>query len=108
MSKVVKPSTTTITAARATTATSAVKKDKKVVPLQPLFTKDNYLWMIIGGVVIALGMVLMSGGKNQDPNVFDYNVVYSFTRITVAPILIVGGLVIEIFAVFKKPKVTAE
>ena len=105
MSKVVKPSATTTTAAR---ATSAVKKDKKVEPLQPLFTKDNYLWMIIGGVVIALGMVLMSGGKNQDPNVFDYNVVYSFTRITVAPILIVGGLLIEVFAVFKKPKVTAE
>ena len=102
MSKVTKPGTTT-TATR--TATGAAKK---VVPLQPLFTKDNYLWMIVGGVVIALGMVLMSGGKNQDPNVFDYNVVYSFTRITVAPIMIVGGLVIEIFAVFKKPKVTAE
>ena len=98
MSKAVRPATTT-------TTTRSASASKKVVPLQPLFTKDNYLWMIIGGVVIALGMILMSGGKNQDPNVFDVNVVYSFTRITVAPILIVGGLVIEIFALFKKSKV---
>ncbi len=97
MSKVSKP----------TTYTSAASKEKKVVPLAPLFTKDNYLWMIIGGVTIALGLLLMSGGKNQDPAVFDTNVVYSFTRITVAPILIVGGLVVEIFAIFKKQK-TAE
>ena len=60
--------------------------------------------MAIGGVIIALGMFLMSGGKNQDPKVFDYNVVYSTTRVTVAPILILAGLVIEVYAIFKKSK----
>jgi xanthine/uracil permease len=60
--------------------------------------------MIIGAVVIALGMFLMSGGKNTDPNVFDTNQVYSTTRITVAPIVIVIGLLIEVYAIFKKPK----
>ncbi len=94
MSKVSKP----------TTYTSTASKEKKTLPLAPLFTKDNYLWMIIGGVIIAIGLFLMSGGKNQDPAVFDTNVVYSFTRITVAPILIVGGLIVEIFAIFKKQK----
>lgn len=94
MSKVSKP----------TTYTSTASKEKKVLPLAPLFTKDNYLWMIIGGVIIAIGFFLMSGGKNQDPAVFDTNVVYSFTRITVAPILIVGGLIVEVFAIFKKQK----
>jgi hypothetical protein len=78
--------------------------EKKQQAMQPLFNKDNYLWMIIGGVVIALGMFLMSGGKNADPNTFDYKVVYSTTRVTVAPILIVLGLLIEIFALFKKSK----
>ena len=73
-------------------------------PLAPLFTNQNYLWMIIGGVTIALGMFLMSGGKNADLNTFDTNQVYSTTRITVAPILIVLGLLIEIFAIFKKSK----
>jgi hypothetical protein len=72
--------------------------------LDTLFTKDNYIWMAIGAVVIALGMFLMSGGKNADPNAFDYKVVYSTTRITVAPILILLGFVIEIYAIFKKPK----
>lgn len=69
-----------------------------------MFGKDNYLWMLIGIVVIAIGMFLMSGGKSPDPNVFDEKSVYSTTRITIAPILILAGLVIEIYAIFKKPK----
>ncbi|MBN9296824.1 MAG: DUF3098 domain-containing protein [Filimonas sp.] len=69
-----------------------------------LFTKENYKWMLIGAVVVALGMILMSGGKNADPNTFDPKVVYSTTRITIAPIVIVLGLLIEIYAIFKKPK----
>jgi Protein of unknown function (DUF3098). len=74
----------------------------------PLFTKENYLWMAIGGAIIVLGMFLMSGGKNQDPNVFNNNVTYSFTRITLAPILIIAGILVEVYAIFKKPKKTAE
>lgn len=73
-------------------------------PLPALFSKDNYTWMMIGAAIVALGMFLMSGGKNQDINTFDYNVVYSTTRITVAPILIVAGLLVEVYAIFKKPK----
>ncbi len=69
-----------------------------------MFTKENYLWMLVGIVVIAIGMFLMSGGKSTDPSVFNEKEVYSSTRITVAPILILAGLVIEIFAIFKKPK----
>ncbi|MBX9734021.1 MAG: DUF3098 domain-containing protein [Chitinophagaceae bacterium] len=69
-----------------------------------LFAKENYTWMIIGAAIIALGMFLMSGGKNTDPNVFDTNQVYSTTRITIAPIVIVIGLLIEVYAIFKKPK----
>ncbi len=70
-----------------------------------IFTKENYLWMLAGVVVIAIGMILMSGGaSNKDPNVFDRDAVYSPMRITVAPLLILAGLVIEIFAIFRKPK----
>lgn len=71
----------------------------------PLFEKDNYTWMIIGAVVVAIGMFIMSGGKNPNPNQFDTKLVYSTTRITIAPILILAGLVIEIYAIFKRPKV---
>jgi hypothetical protein len=69
-----------------------------------LFSKYNYIWMFIGAAVIALGMVLMSGGKSPDPNVFDTKEVYSTTRITIAPLLIVAGLLIEVYAIFKSPK----
>ena len=70
-----------------------------------MFTKDNYRWMMIGLAVIALGMVLMAGGKiNTDPSVFNKDAVYSPLRITVAPLLILLGLGIEVFAIFKKPK----
>ncbi|HEY0299438.1 MAG TPA: DUF3098 domain-containing protein [Arachidicoccus sp.] len=66
------------------------------------FSKDNFKWMFIGAIVIALGMVLLSGGENKDPNVFDQNLVYSFRRITIAPIVILIGFGIEIFAILKK------
>ncbi len=72
-----------------------------------LFAKENYTWMIIGAAVIALGMILMSGGKSADPNVFNTKEVYSTTRITVAPIMIVIGLLIEVYAIFKSPKKVA-
>ena len=76
-------------------------------PTASLFNKDNYTWMLIGIIVIAIGMFLLSGGKSSDPNVFDEKVVYSKTRITVAPILILAGLVIEVYAIFTRPKGTA-
>ena len=69
-----------------------------------IFSRSNYTWMLIGAVIIALGMFLMAGGKSEDPNVFNKDEVYSTTRITIAPILILLGLVIEIYAIFKKTK----
>jgi hypothetical protein len=69
-----------------------------------IFTRENYMWMLAGAVVMAIGMLLMAGGKNTDPNVFDASKVYSTTRITIAPLLILAGLVIEIYAIFKSPK----
>lgn len=77
---------------------------KKQASTLPLFAKENYTWMIIGAAIVGLGMFLMAGGKNDSPNQFDYKVVYSKTRITVAPILILLGLLVEIYAIFKRPK----
>ena len=66
------------------------------------FGKSNYIWMAIGAALIILGMILMSGGKSADPNVFNANAVYSFRRITLAPIVIIAGFIVEIYAIFKK------
>jgi hypothetical protein len=69
-----------------------------------IFYKEYYLWMIIGGLLILTGTLLMIGGKSADPNVFNKDEVYSFRRITLAPILIIGGLAVEIYAIMKKGK----
>ena len=69
-----------------------------------LFDKQNLWLMLLGVGIIALGMLLMVGGRSADPNTFNYDEVYSTRRITIAPILIIIGLGIEIYAIFKKPK----
>ena len=80
----------------------AVKKDNKPA-VDFAFGKENYMLMIIGMVVILLGFILMSGGGSDDPNVFNPEV-FSSRRITVAPILIMLGFIIEIAAILKKTK----
>ena len=66
------------------------------------FGKSNYTWMLVGAALILVGMLLMAGGKSPDPNVFNADEVYSFRRITLAPILIIAGFCVEVFAIFKK------
>lgn len=84
------------------------KKTTTSKQYQPLFGRENYRWMLIGIVIMALGLILMVGGKSKDPNIFDPKEVYSFTRITLAPILILTGLALEIVAIFKKNKQAEE
>lgn len=81
-----------------------IKNDNMETNKNTLFGKQNLLWMLIGAIVIVLGFFLMAGGKSSDPNVFNENEVYSTTRITIAPILIIAGLIIEIYAIMKKGK----
>lgn len=83
------------------TETSVPKNNKSN---QSLFGKENYMLMLAGLLILGLGFFLMAGGKSSDPKVFDPKEVYSTTRITVAPILIVLGFIIEVIAIMKKPK----
>ena len=79
--------------------------EQKTPPPSPsIFSKQNYIWMLAGIVLIAIGMFLMSGGKSDNPAVFDESEVYGDIRITVAPLIILAGLVLEIFAIFRKQK----
>ena len=80
----------------------ADKKEIAARKSSALFGKENYKWMVIGLVVMFIGLLLMMGGKNPDPNVFEDKEVYSFRRITLAPILILAGLGLEIFAIFRR------
>jgi hypothetical protein len=67
------------------------------------FGKENYRLMLIGLAFIVVGFLLMVGGGSTDPKVFNPEI-FSFRRITLAPILILAGYVIEIFAIMKRPK----
>ena len=66
-----------------------------------LFGKRNYSFMIIGLFFIAIGFILMSGGGSDDPNIFNEEI-YSFRRIRLAPILVVTGFIIEVYAILTK------
>ena len=68
---------------------------------QMTLTIKNYILLIAGLVVIIIGMVLMTGGGSDAPNVFNYDM-FSWRRITLAPILIVGGFAFEVYALLKK------
>ena len=83
------------------------EKNVKTIVVNNLFGKENYMWMLAGVLVIILGFILMAGGKSADPKVFDPKEVYSTTRITIAPLLIIIGFILEIVGIMKKPKAVA-
>ena len=66
-----------------------------------VFKKKNYILLISGLVLILVGIFLMMGGESEDPNVFSEDI-FNFQRLTLAPILIVSGFILEIFAIMLK------
>jgi len=65
--------------------------------------KENLKLLAIGFLIIIFGFILMTGGKSSDPNVFNKEI-FSFRRITLAPIVILFGFLFEIYAIMKRPK----
>jgi hypothetical protein len=84
------------------------KAEKPKVQHTFLFDKENYIWMVGGVALIFIGFMLMTGGKSPNPHEFNYSEIYSFRRITLAPIVVLAGFVVEVFAIMKKPKETAK
>ena len=78
------------------------KKDKTTKPTF-LFGKKNYTIMLIGIAFIALGFILMAGGGSDDPNVFNPEI-YNWRRIRLAPMLVIIGLGVEIYAILATSK----
>lgn len=68
-----------------------------------LFDKKNYQIMLTGIFFIVLGLILMAGGDTGDETSFNPEI-FNFRRITLAPILMIIGFTIEIFAIMYKPK----
>jgi hypothetical protein len=65
------------------------------------FTRKNYYMMLIGLGIIVLGFVLMSGGGEHTATEFDDSI-FSFRRITLAPIVVIAGFVFEVYAIMKR------
>ncbi len=68
-----------------------------------LFTKVNYIIMIAGVILLALGYIFLCGGGSDDPNVFN-SAMFNTRRLYVAPIFIILGFVAEIVAIMFKSK----
>ena len=77
------------------------KKKEETTPSGLAFTKQNYLLLGIGFLIIVIGFILMAGGKSDDPNVFNPGI-FSFRRITLAPLIVLFGFAFEIYAIMKK------
>lgn len=65
--------------------------------------RENYKLLAIGFAIIVVGFLLMLGGKTKDPKEFS-DTIFSFRRITLAPIVVLAGFIFEIWAIMKKPK----
>lgn len=79
------------------------KPKKEENKLEFAFNKTNYIILIVGLIVIIIGFLLMVGGGSDDPEVFS-DALFGFRRLTLAPILILAGYMIEIFAIMYRAK----
>lgn len=83
-----------------------LKEYRKSAPLS--FSKRNYKMLFIGLGINILGYILMIGGAATELDQFDAATLFSNTRITLAPLLIVGGFVVMAYAIMRKPKIEEE
>lgn len=79
----------------ASTRTPRVKQDL-------IFNRNNYILLGAAGLAMALGIILMSGGAQPDPNTWDENIIYGSRRMVIAPIMMLGAVVLGIVAIFRK------
>lgn len=78
-------------------------KNEQENETQMPFGRDNYLWVIIGLAFLLIGFLLMIGGGSDDPDVFN-EAIFNFRRLTLAPILVLIGFGVQIYAIMKRPK----
>jgi len=103
MSTATKPKPQPATANVTEKATKVVKQEQPLGNQDFLFDRSNYMWMLAGVALIIIGFALMSGGKSPDPHKYNFDEIYSFRRITLAPIVALIGFGIEVYAIMKKP-----
>jgi len=72
-----------------------------IAPKEMMFNRENYIWMIGSIVLILIGLGLMTGGEMPSADVWDESIIYSFRRTVLSPFVILSGLGMAIYAIFK-------
>ena len=83
--------------------TATFKKEPRKAGEDFAFGRENYMIMLAGLVLIIVGFALMTGGGSKNPAEWNPDI-FSTRRITVAPVLVILGFVVEVFAIVKKSK----
>jgi hypothetical protein len=78
-----------------------VKKEQDTEEQKFALGRDNYRLLLIGFIVIIAGFILMVGGRSEDPTVFN-DAIFSFRRVTLAPVVVLFGFLFEVYAIMKK------
>ena len=81
-----------------------MSKIEKTEAVEFAFCKKNYIYMGLGLILIILGLVLLAGGGSEDPAIFSEEI-FNFRRMTIAPVIMLAGFIIEIYAIMYRPKV---
>ncbi|MFM2225207.1 MAG: hypothetical protein RJA07_1409 [Bacteroidota bacterium] len=92
---------------KSTSHKSAVNKSNTTSKVQNfnatlLFDKTSYLLMGACIALVAIGFILMSGGKSPNPAEFHPETLYSTTRVTIAPMIILIGFGVGIYSIMRK------
>lgn len=88
------------------------KKTPSATPVPPVDPEKNRLplnkvnlWLMLAGVaIVIIGFLLMAGGGSADVNHFDASEVFSFRRITLAPVVVIFGFAFVIYAIMRRPR----
>ncbi len=104
MSKPSKKKKVVVTTQKKTQPTvSRARTSSNAAPVQEMvFGKQTYIWMGIGAALVFLGLLLMGGGEMPSPDVWDDSIIYSTRRTLIAPVVILAGLGVEVYAILKK------
>ena len=92
------------TAKKGVTAKNSAKPEW--APGMP-FTFTNYILMIAGVVILLIGYFMLSGGGSDDPSQFS-DAIFNARRLKVAPVILIIGFVVELFAIMYRPRRNAE
>lgn len=92
-----------VTVDKQTPSKPKLSNQKKVSKMPPLFRKENYIIMIAGIILVALGYILIGGGKAPSDDVYS-DAIFNTRRMIVAPTMILIGLITGIFAIMYHPK----